>query len=245
MKKIVSVRTDGQLDIAVDNKLFQTVRSVHTWYTNPTFGLVFLALLALMDIFGFLQIARATLPTDSTTRLMVVSGFTASFEFAPMYMGYVISLKAYGLGRPIQKSMFWLAFAASVIGAALNGTYRIMTMDIAYTIASQTGQEITTDPIALPMTVLLTVMPIITSLVNMVVGCLSYDPLLFDIIRIKRKIAVLTEKKRQIDAAISELTDESVKNTRLSDAKVQHDFAVYELSSVQTQLKKFIRVRNN
>lgn len=245
MSKTISVKADGQLNISVDSKLFQTIRNIHTWYTKQGFAWFMLPVLALVDIFGFLQIAEATISAKASIRIMIIVGFTASFELAPLYIGYSVALKVYNLGTEIRRIVFWLSLAAFILGVLLNGAYRFLTMDIAYAIESPSGGATITDEVALPLTILLSVMPLITSLVNMVVGCLSFDPLLFDIMRIRKKIAVLNEKKRQIDSVISELQDDTVKDSRISDAKAKLEYATFELASAQTRLKNYIRTQLN
>ena len=246
MKRVVKVQADGQLKVNVNNKLFSTSNGTRSWYVHQCFAWVLLFVLAIIDVSGFLQIAEATISENGAMRTVIVSGFAASFELAPLYVGYTIALKAYNINRDtIQKTAFWLSLSAFILGVVLNGVYRYMTMDIAYARTTPLGEAEVTDAVALPLTILMSGMPLITSLVNLVVGLLSYDPLLFNIKKIERRIAVLKEKKRQIDGAISELKDDSMGKSYLSDAKSQYDYAVFELVSAQTRLKQFIRSYTN
>ena len=238
---IIHVNPDGQLNVDVKNRQFTTIRSAQAWHSSPAFSWIILGILTFIDVFGFYQIASVTMTDNPLVRIVIVAGFTASFEFAPLYIGCSIALKTYDLGKKVHNLVFWLSIAAFALGFLINAVYRFLTMDIAYYELDITGEKHTM-AIAFPLSLLLSILPLITSLINMVVGILSYDPVLFDIIKIEKRIAVLNEKKRRIDAAIKELQDSSIKANREENAVAQRDRAMEELYYVQMRLKNFIKI---
>lgn len=240
MSKLVNIKTDGALKISVESRLLESTRKAHAWYTSKQFGTYALLILAVIDIGGFLQIADLTLKASPVNKMIIVSAFAVAFEVAPLYIGYALCLKSYNLGKPIHNWVLAFSTISSCLGVIGNIAFRILTMDIAYFEPTLK----TTSSLALPMTVLMCILPVITSLVNLVIGCLSFDPLLFDILRLSKKLRMLRLRKRQLEAYYQELTNnEDVRKTLLEDENKYYNNAKMEFVTMRTRLRNYITAR--
>lgn len=236
MSKIVKTKTDGSLQPDFDSSLFNKIKKTQAWYMNRFICLLLMIGFMLSDIAGFYQIATETINEKPEIRLLIMVGFTAAFELAPLYIGYSISLKCYKLGQQIHTVILSLSLSAFVLGIVINGVYRFMTMQTTYISHDLLEAEQVSD-VAFPLTVLLTVLPLITSLVNIVIGCLVFDPLYFDLIRIKRRINVLQEKKRQLEALVAELElDKELEESAKQDTDTKYKIAENELKTAKERL---------
>ena len=171
MSSFVKAKWDGSLKIDVQNELFERVRKSRAWFNNSRFGFVMMLVLAISDMAGFWQIADDTLIEYTPLKWLTVVAFTAAFELAPLYLGYAISLKCYNFGKKIRNVIWKLSLGAFLTGIIVNGVYRFMTKDVLNTTGSLGEYAVT---------FLMTFLPVITSLVNMVIGCLVFDPLYID-----------------------------------------------------------------
>ena len=235
MSNIATLKADGSLNISVQSKFFETIRTTHAWFTHKGFTLPTLIALACVDIGGFWQIAEATMADDALVRFIIVLAFVAPFEIAPLFIGYSISLKCYDLGGKIWNIVLWLSTAAFALGWIGNIIYRVKTMNVAYFYQSEEFN------IALPLTLLMIILPLVTSLINIVIGCLSFDPLLFDLKRISKRLSVLKAKENQIKAYISEMDDEdNQKNGITSDIQVFYKQAEALLAAQKTRLTSYV-----
>ena len=245
MSKLVSLKANGELNISVENKLFKSIRSAHAWYTSKKFATPALIILMIIDIAGFWQIAQSTISDNEWVRVLIIAAFTVAFEMAPLYIGYVMCLKSYGLGKTIHSRIFGLSFISFSLGILVNVFYRIFTMNIAYKQLSTDGVTFETSELALPMTILMCVLPVITSLMNIVIGCLSFDPLLYDILKLTQKLRILQIRKQQLENYIDEMEqDEYLKNISLDDEQEAYSNAKNEIVAVNVRLKKYISIHS-
>ncbi|MCI9094534.1 MAG: hypothetical protein HFF36_12295 [Coprobacillus sp.] len=236
-KSIVNVKADGSLDISVENKLFQKIRGAHTWYTSQNMSWVAIILFAVIDIFGFGQITRLTMKESALNQAVIIASLAVAFELAPLYIGYALCLKSHGLGKPIHNWVLRFSLAACALGILGNIFFRFFTRDIAYNNAV-TGE---TNLIALPLTVLMSILPIITSLVNVTIGCLSFDPLLFDLMRLSKKLQKLQVRERQITAYLEEYKNEDkVKEDIQKDEQICYERVREELDMIRTKLNLYV-----
>lgn len=245
MGKFVKAEMDGSLKINLQSELFEKVKLSRAWFINRNIGGLMMLVFAISDSVGFWQIANETMSLEPIyIRMLIVVAFTAAFEVAPLYMGYSISLKYNKLSMRIHNMTFKLSLAAFLLGITVNGIYRILTMEIAYKDISMNGGE-GIENIALPMTVLMIIVPIITSLVNMIIGCLVFDPLYFHLIKLKKRLSVFHEKKRQLLVYVMEMDDDDkVKKEMLEDITSQFNSAKNELEKAKERLKKYIQIIN-
>ena len=242
MSKFVKAEMDGSLKINVQTELFEKVKQSHTWFKNRRMGGFMMFVLAASDIAGFWQIGGDTLSDIFPIRALIIIAFTSAFEIAPLYLGYALSLKSYGFGKKIHNKIIVLSLIAFLIGSIVNGVYRFKTMDIAYgqTLNDGTRQ---TMPVAFPATVLLTFMPVSTSIVNIVIGCLVFDPLYFDLIQLKKRLSILQEKKRQLEVCIEEIKkDNELEKIAREEIKTQYKNAKKELEIAKEHLKNYVKI---
>lgn len=242
MGEIVNVKTDGALKIAVESKLLESTQKADTWYTSKKFSLLALLALVGVDIAGFWQIADLTLAVSPISKLLIVSAFAVSFEVAPIYIGYAIDLKCYKLGKAIHNWILVFSITACMLGIISNVIFRILTMNWAY-VETATEQD-AVSKIALPLTIVMCVLPIITSLVNLVIGCLSFNPLLFDKLRLTKKIRLMELRKRQIEAYMEELDNDSeIKEKLLQDEEAYYKNANQEIDTIRDRLYNYVKAR--
>lgn len=244
MSKFVKAEMDGSLKINIQTGLFEKVKRSQTWFQRRSVGGFIMFGLAASDIAGFSQIANKTMSDSPTVRALIIVSFTAAFELAPLYLGYAWSLKCYDLGKKIHDKIIVLSLSAFLIGIIANAIYRFMTMNIAYAWQNADG-IIEVNKVALPATVLLTIMPISTSIVNIVIGCLVFDPLYFDLIRLKKRLSVLQEKKRQLNVYIAEINeDDKLVETTRDEMEREYKNAKKELNKAKKRLEKYAEVIN-
>lgn len=187
MSKLFSIKTDGSLNISVEERLFQNIRKAHTWYTNKAVCTVCLFAFAVIDILGFAQIMELTMGENPLNRTVIISALAVAYEIAPLYIGYSICLKCYGFGKRIHNWVLLFSCSACILGIIGNIYFRFSTLNSAY--LNRATETI--DENGLPLTVLMCILPIITSLVNLVMGCLTFDPLQFDLARLSKKLPSL------------------------------------------------------
>lgn len=234
MSSFVKAKWDGSLKIDVQNELFERVKKSRAWFNNRGFCAFVMLGLAVSDMAGFWQIADDTLIEYKILKILTVVAFTAAFELAPLYLGYAICLKCYDLGKGIRNVIWKLSLGAFLTGIIVNAIYRFMTKDVINTTGSL-GE------IAVPF--LMTFLPVITSLVNMVIGCLVFDPLYFDLIRLKKRLSVLHEKKGQLEVRIAEIKeDDKLDKIIKKEIKKEYDDAKVELNEAKNRLMHYVEI---
>lgn len=236
MSKLVSVKTDGSLNISVENHLFESIRKAHTWYTSKYINIPALIILAIIDIVGFVQIMNLTVTESLPSRVIITSALAIAFDVAPLYIGYALCLKAYELGKAIHNWILGFSTIACILGVVGNIYFRFKTMNIAY----QGPIDGEASDLALPLTVLMCILPIITSLVNLTIGCLTFDPLLFDMLRLSKKLRQLKLRKRQIEAYLEEFTDENaLKQILIENENRCYENTKREIYMLRSKLKTY------
>lgn len=239
MRKLVSVKADSTLDISVEERLFKNIHKAHAWYTNSKLSKIAILACAGTDLAGFLQIMHLTISEDFISRSVITAALVIAFEVAPLYIGYAICLKAYGFGKRIRNWILVFSCCACILGIMGNTYFRFGTMDFAYA-------ESETYKIRLPITVLMCLLPIITSLVNLVIGCLAFDPMQLELLRLSKKLAKLKLRRQQIKAYLEELNDEG----KLQQATELEEEDCYkkirnDIQALQTRLKTYVVVRTS
>lgn len=238
--KLFSTQVDGSLKISVDSQIFKTISRAKTWYTNKNLSFVGIILLGFIDIVGFFQAFVGTANINDLQKVIIVSAFAIAFEVAPLYIGYALSLKCYGLGKRIHNWVLAFSTIACFLGVIGNVVFRSLTLS-----------DINTDNIlplntALAITITMCILPVITSLVNLVIGCLTFDPLLFDLSRIEKKLRVLTVKKRQLKSAVESLSHDTEAKKRLIDE--ENDCYIttqQEISTARQRFRNYIIARTS
>ncbi|MCQ5142415.1 hypothetical protein [Enterocloster bolteae] len=235
MKKFVKIKADSSLHVSVGKEFRKTLPSTQGWFTSSLFENIAIVLLAVIDLCGFYQIANLTIPENILNRGLLISAFLVAFEGSTLYIGYALGLKSYNLGKPIHKVVLWLSGIAFLLGFAANTVYRILTMEFAYQDQPQ---------MAFPMTIVMIILPVITSLMNIVVGCLAFDPLLIDMLRLSKKLHVLQIKKQQLERCLASLLNEEELEHSLRESEYQcYNNANIEITELRKHLKNYVLVR--
>jgi len=236
MSKLISMKADGTLNISVESNLLETIHKTHAWYTSNKTANIILLIIAAIDIVGFYQIFSITIPENIINQIIIISAFAGAFEIATLYIGYAISLKCYNLGRPIHNIVLILSIISFGLGIIANTIYRWMTMDFAY-------QDIAV--IALPMTIVMIILPIITSLINIVVGCLAFDPLLFDLQKLSKKLKGLRTRKLQLESHVNSLpNDTDLANSLIDSENTCYNNTKIEIAAMRLRLRNYIIIKS-
>nr|WP_289768473.1 hypothetical protein [uncultured Acetatifactor sp.] len=240
MSKLLNLKADGTFNVSVEEHLFDNVRKAHTWYTSKFTSFPALVLLALIDIIGFKQIIDLTVVESNANRFAITASLAIAFDLASLYLGYALCLKCYHLGRLIHNWALAFSLTACGLGIIANAVFRILTMNVAY-VDSKTGEET-----GLAITIFMCVSPIITSLVSITIGCLTLNPLHFELLQRSKKIAKLQLRKSQVMACLEEFKDEKT----LEDSLAKEETACYEnvqkeIYALRTALKTFTVIQTS
>ncbi len=242
MSKLVSVKSDSTLNISIEKQLFENIRKAHVWYTSKAINIPAILIFSAIDIAGFLQIINLTIEEDWASRVVITSALAIAFEIAPLYIGYALCLKCYKLGKRIHNWILAFSCIACISGIIVNIYFRFKTIDIAY--ANSVSHK--TNGIGLPITVLMCTLPIITSLVNLVIGCLTFDPLQFDLLRLSKKLAKLKLHRQKIKSYLEEFNDEETLKSTLENEEIKcYEQAKNKLYASQAALKTYIIIRTS
>ena len=240
MNKLFSTQVDGSLKIAVDSEIFKTISKAKTWYTNKNLSYIGIVVLAFIDIAGFWQAVVGTVNVNDWQKVIIVSSFAIAFEVAPLYIGYALSLKCYGLGKNIHSWVLAFSTIACILGVIGNVIFRSLTYDVLAQNDTLTPQG------ALAVMITMCILPVITSLVNLVIGCLTFDPLLFDLSRVEKKLRVLTVKKRQLESAIESLSHDNEIKQRLMDEEDEcYKSTKKEIYAARQRYRNYILARTS
>ncbi|MDR0913943.1 MAG: hypothetical protein LBM65_02080 [Oscillospiraceae bacterium] len=249
MSKLFDIKADANLNFSIESKLLDNVRKINAWYTSQKFSGPMLVFLVIIDIWGFMQIANLTMMDSPENRFIIISGFAVAFEIAPLYIGYVLCLKSYNLWRPVNKFdlgkfVVVLSSLAFILGLIANSVYRILTID-TYAISGSAGGEQDLSSYPLAITIVMILLPIITSFVNIVIGCLSFDPLMFHLLRLAKKIKTLKIKKRQLAACIEELSgDDILKESLVDTENTYFENTQYEIEAINSRLINYVILKS-
>ena len=203
------------------------------WYTKTPSSVVALLILAMIDLGGFIQ-GMMSFPHDFNTTsnsetiintlalIILVAGFVAAFEGTTIYMAYAFSLKLYHYDRFALRRIYsgtskasfskfvstsslgWFCFFAFILGVIANIIFRIGTM--AEKDFFEEGSLVLTQDGAIA--IVLVILPIITSILNFVIGCFSFDPILFELNQLSKNIAKTEANIEQLKAQKKEANDE-------------------------------------
>lgn len=236
--KIFSLNSNSSIDLSFDDELLTKISNITPWYASKKVGIPSFMFLSIIDIMGFLQVANATISEALINRVIIILGFVVAFEVAPLYIGYSICLKKYDLGKPIRNIIFILSLIAFGLGIVCNIIYRIMTIPIAYVYTDKT--------LGIALTIVLCILPIITSIVNLVISSLTFDPLLHDLYMLSNKINKLIIQKNRITTLLSSLdNDAQTKNTLINAEQQEYSEHKKKIQIQEIRLIKFVEALVN
>lgn len=243
MSELFKIRGDGSVKISMgagksgftEKVLTKNTCNLHTWYTSRWFSVVALIFLLVIDIAGFYQITSTTLYESTLSQVIIISAFGIAFEVAPLYIGYSICLKCYGWENPtLNRLIFIFSTTACFFGVIANTVYRVLTMGEAY--AESEGK------IGLAMTIVMCVLPVVTSLINLTIGCLAFDPLYLHLLKLAKELRVLKMKKRQYTAYLKEYdTDTEDRARYLEEEDEYYSNTLNEIDQLQQYYTEYIK----
>ena len=210
----------AKVEITVEeNDLTKGLKKSKSWYSLE--GVIALLFLGFVDCAGFVQGALQYIQDNIDTEkvafsistygvhIIMVLGFIVAFEGATIYMAYAFSLHLYHYDKqaikrinPATKSVSfskfvststlgWISFGAFLLGFVLNIIFRIGILEDAII---NIGREK-----AIAITVVMIFLPVITSILNFVIGCFTFDPLLFEMNYYSKQMAKLKSDINELD----------------------------------------------
>lgn len=218
----------SKTQISFELEWITEIKKGKPWYSKSETSIFALLILASIDLAGFIQGAFKFDEFDLSKfqigsiadevvgifgLIIMVMGFLVAFEVATIYMAYAFSLKLYNYDRYAIKrikskndsakiSKFistsilgWISLVAFILGVILNAIYRIGI--ISETTFFKENTYLINSEWAL--TIVMIVLPIITSIMNFVIGCFTFDPILFELNHLAKQIAVITSKIENIE----------------------------------------------
>lgn len=247
------MKANASASISKESEWLKEIKKAKPWFSKSVYGLFALFLLMGIDTGGFVQGMLSFLPNMSRESIQIevanylsmsimTLGFIAAFEGASLYMAYAFSLKLYHYDRyAIKRSrngkksglssfvsttaLGWFSFATFVLGIIANSIFRF---GILYgkdeTLFKQDSHMLT---LSGAITIVMILLPIITSILNFVIGCFTFDPLLFELnhlaknlAKIKSEINALESEKEQVDIAIEKIPQLAKDQKEIYSSKV-------------------------
>ena len=219
-----------------EKETVKTIKKEKPWYTSASWATLSIIVLAVIDTAGFTQgviAARENLKTEYTPHSVVlqntiamgimICAFIVAFEIATLYMAYAFSLKLYQYDRQALKrirnrtektklsslisttSLGWISFGAFILGIIANTLFRLGLMEGK---SFFHGNQITVDG---AITIVMIILPVITSIINFVIGCFAFDPLIFEMNYLAKKIS-------KAQSAINDLEAEKAQRNALIES---------------------------
>lgn len=231
MNPLINIKTKGSFSVSVDGKLIEQIRKAQIWFTKSIVTFPLLMFCLFIDISNFILITT-DIQGDDYTKPIVVCALAVAFEVAPLYIGYAICLIQYEMGNKVRKFILLFACISLSLGIVSNCILRFFLLD---------GFDKKDIAVAITMTL----MPIITSCINLVVGCLSFDPILFDMKRLSKEIRELKMQKYRLEAVQKELEN----NDKLKDQLKEKENTSYKIAYrgilvFQHKFKNYINTRS-
>ena len=231
--------------ITPEVELVATIKNSRPWYSKSQFAIFAVLSLAFIDTGGFIQGVLKGLPDSSrmseleknTTifaMIIMVIGFIVAFEVSTLYIAYAFSLKLYHYDKYAIKrinsgsknvrlskfistsSLGWISFFAFVLGVIANIIFRIGLMENIDFFNNNNGR-LTIDG---SLTFIMILLPIITSIMNFVIGCFTFDPILFELSHISKALGKLKIKKDNLKNERKRIDDEI---KRIDEIKKSHE----------------------
>lgn len=263
MNKIHQINSKAQVNFEFE--WISEVKKGKPWYSKTITSAIALFILALIDLVGFLQgifkyniidfekLKTQPIEDEAATFLglsVMVAGFLVAFEVSTIYMAYAFSLKLYNYDRQAIKlrndntmiskiittsTLGWISFVAFLLGIILNAIFRIGILEEnAYFFKS--NSYLISEEWAL--TIVMIALPIITSIMNFVISCFTFDPILFELNHLAKQISIITTKidsiekeEKNIDAKI-----ENIKQDKIN-AMANCNNAIISATSLRTALR--------
>lgn len=230
------MKTKTSMALTWEAEWIKEAKKTKPWYTKTPVSVAALLILAMIDLGGFIQ-GIMSFPNDFNTTssletiinklalIILVAGFVVAFEGTTIYMAYAFSLKLYHYDRFALRrinsgtskasfsklistsSLGWFCFFAFVLGVIANIIFRIGTMD-GKAFFEESSLVVTRDG---AIAIVLVILPIITSILNFVIGCFSFDPILFELNHLSKKLAKTEANIERLKALKMATNDELAK----------------------------------
>lgn len=238
MKKSINIKAESSITLSAESKFFNSIRNINTWYTNNKFTIPVLLAAAGIDISGFYQAISSISYENTYVRIIIIAAFVIAFELAPLYVGYAMCLKAYNLGKRIRKKVFYFSLVSFVLGTLVNTYFRSAILEINMSADNFNRSNI-------PFTVLMIILPLITSFMNLAIGCLSFDPLLFDLKRLAKRLGALKSSRRRCEAELEKYADDFQRQQEMLQAEYEKfEKAKIELITLRVKLHDYINLKS-
>jgi len=188
-----------------------------SWWQKGAVVILLLIILAFSDALNMYALFEELLIESVAVLLFVTASVAICLTLIPLILGHLMRLKYYGLAKV---SNVWLAvlLATFVLLFAVTAYIRWETRDLNYvdlgttmqntadmTANVMTQEEKANSASAIATTIILMVMPMITSIVAFFLGWISSDPLKNEIKYYRQLVVQLESKHVELQGAINEL----------------------------------------
>ena len=207
---LYSIDSQGQLIFSRRKELAADFGKSDSIWEHPAASLIIMGLCALLDLIMFHQLFSSFLYDALFVRILSIIAMLIGFDVAPIYLGIVLKKKSQGFrtDRTVQ-AVLALAFAAAL---AANVILRVAVKDLVlpdYSSASTSvlgsvSAETGHNDLALVYALIVSVFPVITSLVSYAVSFHSSNPLKARIKKLKEEQVGLEDDIVELEAILTE-----------------------------------------
>lgn len=224
----------------------KNMKKERPWYATNIFSIFALIILATIDFSGFLQGGLSLVGDLSEEKMtdlvatyistaVMLTGFTAAFEGSTIYMAYAFMIKLYNYDKAAllhmkkgkkhrisssfisTSSLGWISLICFMLGVIANSIFRVGL----YYYKTCGNDSLSCADLSKEKTLMIVMilLPIITSILNFVISCFSFDPLLFELNKIGKQIAILNSQNEKIknNRLIAKTLLEQIKNIRADE----------------------------
>ncbi|MBQ9887232.1 MAG: hypothetical protein IJM37_10320 [Lachnospiraceae bacterium] len=191
--------------------------------------------LALIDIGGFYNGVNMLTDDNIIVKLIIIAAFTVGFEIAPGFLGYGMDLWIYKVSKKnLYKYIIIFSSVSFGIGFIANCFLRIQGyLDLLNS---------KKDKIGICFIITMILLPLVTSFISLVIGLLSFDPLVMKLIRLYERRAKLSTHKIQLEGKLKvyELSTEGEKiKERINDIVEKAEERKKYLNDIEKELGKY------
>ncbi len=207
---LYSIDPQGQLVFSRRKELAADFGKSDSIWEHPAASLIIMGLCALLDLIMFHQLFSSFLYDSLFVRILSIIAMLIGFDVAPIYLGIVLKKRSQGFrtDRTVQ-AVLVLAFLAALTA---NVVLRIAVKDLVlpdYSSASTSvmgsvSNEESRNDLALIYAVIVSLFPVITSLVSYAVSFHSSNPLKARIRKLKEEQVGLEDDIVELEAILTE-----------------------------------------
>lgn len=226
------------------------------WWQHPWVIICITLLLSAMDAATLFSLFDAVMTENAFVGRLLTAGFALTLNFIPLIAGYLLREKYYERSRvsplalPALAGIFlllwgctvWLRFSCKELSFSggpvlVNQAAAIVGNSEAMSSASTTDAAIQNS-----LTLLLSISPFVTSVINLFLGFLSYDPVKSRINLLKIRRQDLVEQRQELMAWQAELDIDRIEELRTENERLYKN-ASDGVAATAEKMKAWARFR--